>query len=279
MDDDSRIMNRLRNLFAREHTDEDIAEEIISILDENADEGESVDSEAEMIRNIFRFKEKDAKDIMTHRKNIVALDGEQTLEDALHFIVNEGNSRFPVYLDNIDNIIAIIHLRDAVKCYFQKELRQKPLKDLDEVMMKAYFVPETRGVDRLFRQMKAGKIHMVIVVDEYGQTSGIVAMEDILEEIVGDILDEHDEEEKNVVKLPDGSYIVNGMTELDDLTDLFEISFKDEYETLNGFLIDCLDHIPQDGEKCNVEYEGYLFRVINAEDNIIQKVIIEKLDK
>ncbi len=279
MDDDGRIMNRLRNLFAGEHTDEDIAEEIISILDENADEGDSVDSEAEMIRNIFRFKEKDAKDIMTHRKNIVALDGEQTLEDALHFIVNEGNSRFPVYLENIDNIIAIIHLRDAMKCYFQKELRQKPLKDLDEAMMKAYFVPETRDVDRLFRQMKAGKIHMVIVVDEYGQTSGIVAMEDILEEIVGDILDEHDEEEKNVVKLPDGSYIVNGMTELDDLTDLFEISFKDEYETLNGFLTDCLDHIPQDGETCNVEYEGYLFRVINAEDNIIQKVIIEKLDK
>lgn len=276
MDDDSRITNRLRNLFAREHTDEDIAEEIISILDENADEGENVDSEAEMIRNIFRFKEKDAKDIMTHRKNIVALDGEQTLEDTLHFIVNEGNSRFPVFVDDIDNIIGIIHLRDAVKCYFKKELRQKPLKDLDEAIMKAYFVPETRSVDRLFRQMKAGKIHMVIVVDEYGQTSGLVAMEDILEEIVGDILDEHDEEEKNVVKLPDGSYIVNGMTELDDLKKLLRISFKDEYDTLNGFLIDCLDHIPRDGEKCNVEYENYLFRVINAEDNIIQKVIIEK---
>lgn len=279
MDDDSNIMNRLRNLFTKEHEDEDIAEEIISILDENSDEGENVDSEAEMIRNIFRFKEKDAKDIMTHRKNIIALDGEETLEEALQFIVNEGNSRFPVYLENIDNIIGIIHLRDAVKCYFHEELRQKPLKELDEMIMKAFFVPETRDIDRLFRQMKTGKIHMVIVIDEYGQTSGIVAMEDILEEIVGDILDEHDEEEKNIIKTTNGSYIVNGMTELDELSDILEISFTNEFETLNGFLIDCLDHIPQDGETCNIEYEGYMFHVISAEDNMIQKVRIEKLDK
>ena len=147
------------------------------------------------------------------------------------------------------------------------------------MIMKAFFVPETRDIDRLFRQMNIGKIHMVIVIDEYGQTSGIVAMEDILEEIVGDILDEHDEEEKNIVKTTDRSYIVNGMTELDELSDILEISFTDEFETLNGFLIDCLDHIPQDGETCNIEYEGFMFYVISAEDNMIKKVRIEKLDK
>lgn len=281
MDEDSSIMNRLKKLFAKDHTDEKLAEEIISILDENRNEGDEdfANSEAEMIRNIFRFKDQDAKDVMTHRKNIVALDGEQTLEEALHFIVNEGNSRFPVYLEDIDNIIGIIHLRDAMKCYFQKDLRGKPLKDLTEAIMKPYFIPETRDIDRLFRQMKALKIHMVIVIDEYGQTSGIVAMEDILEEIVGEIVDEYDEEEEDIVKTSDGTYIVKGMTELDDLAELLDLTFKGENETLNGFMINELDHIPEEGEHNELEYEGFLFRVINVEDNMIQKVRIEKLDK
>lgn len=280
MDYDSSIMNRLRNLFMKENADdEDVAEEVISILGEKPGGNVLIDSEAEMIRNIFKFKDKDAKDVMTHRKNIVALDGDQTLEEALRFIVNEGNSRFPVYDEDIDNIIGIIHLRDAVKCYFDSELRGKKLKELPQAVRKARFVPETRAIDRLFHQMKVAKIHMVIVIDEYGQTSGLIAMEDILEEIVGEILDEYDKDEQNILRVSKGVYIVNGMTELDELNELLGISFTEEYETLNGFLIDCLDHIPSNEEKCQVDYQGYLFRVLHVEDKIIQKVRIEKIDE
>ena len=280
MDYDSSIMNRLRNLFMKENADdEDVAEEVISILGDNPGGRALIDSEAEMIRNIFKFKDKDAKEVMTHRKHIVALDGDQTLDEALRFIVHEGNSRFPVYDGDIDNIIGIIHLRDAMKCYFDRNLCGKTLKELPQAVRKAHFVPETRAIDRLFHQMKAAKIHMVIVVDEYGQTSGLIAMEDILEEIVGEILDEYDKDEKNIIRISDGVYIVNGMTGLDELGELLSISFTEEYETLNGFLIDCLDHIPSNEETCNVDYQGYLFRVLHVEDKIIQKVRIEKIDE
>lgn len=278
MDYDSSIMNRLRNLFMKEEAeDDDVAEEIISILGESSGDEKLADGEAEMIRNIFNFKEKDAKDIMTHRKNIVALDGNQTLEEALVFITNEANSRFPVYDEDIDNIIGIIHLRDAMKCYFDESLRKLPLKELPDAVREARFVPETRAIDRLFRQMKTSKIHMVIVVDEYGQTAGLVAMEDILEEIVGDILDEYDEEEQDIVHVSKDKYIVNGLTELDELKELLGIEFTEDYETLNGFLIDCLDHIPSEEETCKIEYQGYLFYVLSVEDQTIQKVRIEKM--
>ena len=126
--------------------------------------------------------------------------------------------------------------------------------------------------------MQAAKNHMVVVLDEYGQTSGLVAMEDILEEIVGNILDEYDEEDEMIKKQNDGSMIVNGLTELEDLEDLIPITFdKEDYETLNGFLIDKLEHIPGEDEACVVDYGGYRFTVLQIDNNIIQTVKIEKV--
>lgn len=259
------LFQRMKNIFQAE--------------DEKMDEGMQKEA-AVLIRNIFRYMDKDAKDIMTHRKNIVAISGEETLENALRFMLDENYSRFPVYQDDIDGITGIIHLREAISCYMNDSLRKKHVKELTTYIRPAVFVPETKSIDTLFKEMQAEKNHMVIVLDEYGQTSGLVAMEDILEEIVGNILDEYDEEECMISRTADGSYLADGLIDLEDLEDLIPVAFeKDEYETLNGFLIDQLDHIPGEEEQCQVAYEGYLFTVLSMDNNTIKRVKIEKQEK
>ena len=235
---------------------------------------------ASLIKNIFRYLDKDARDIMTHRKNIVAIDGEELLEDAFRFMLGESFSRFPIYHEDIDEIVGFLHLREAASCYMKEELRKTPVEELKEYIRPVTFVPETKSIDVLFKEMQAQKNHVVIVLDEYGQTSGLVAMEDILEEIVGNILDEHDREEVMILTLADGSLKVRGMTDLEDLEEVLPIQFEtEEYETVNGFLIDQLDRIPTEDERCVVEYEGYRFTVLSVENNTIETVKIEKLPK
>ncbi len=242
--------------------------------------GEFEREAAELIRNIVRYLDKDAKDIMTHRRNIVAIDGEEKLEDALRFMLKESHSRFPIYREGIDEIIGFMHLREAMTCYLNKELRDTPVRELHDYIRPVAFIPETKSIDTLFKEMQAEKNHIVIVIDEYGQTAGLVALEDILEEIVGNILDEYDEEDEELKALNDGSYIARGFLELERLEDRIDIVFeKEEYETLNGFLIAQLDRIPGENEKCVVEYEGYRFTVAEVNDNTIQIVKIEKLEE
>lgn len=261
---------------------ETISDKVLSILKDGEREGLIQEKEYKMIKNVFAFADKDAKDIMTHRKNIVAVDGDETLETVAKFVSEAKNSRFPVYQENIDNIIGIIHIRDIMKCYLNEELRQKKICELPDCMMPTSFIPETRSIDRLFAQMEAKQVHMTVVIDEYGQTAGIVAMEDIIEEIMGNIRDEYDVEEEMITKGTDGDYLVDGLCELSELSDLLGITFEDEdedneYETLNGFLIVKLERIPGENEQCKVEYEGYVFEVLNVDNNIIQKVRITKI--
>ncbi|MEY8283954.1 hemolysin family protein [Lachnospiraceae bacterium 50-23] len=246
-------------------------------IEEETDERMNKEAAA-LIRNIFRYMDKDAKDIMTHRKNIVAIDGRQFLEDALRFMLNENFSRFPIFHEDIDEIIGFLHLREAASCYLDGKLRKVPVRDLEGYIRPVAFIPETKSIDRLFKEMQEKKNHIAIVVDEYGQTSGLVAMEDILEEIVGNILDEHDEEKEMIHAAPDGSYIADGMTDLEDLEDLLGITYeKKEYGTLNGFLIDELERIPGEDEACTVEYAGYRYIILSVDNNTIQRVKIEKI--
>lgn len=215
---------------------------------------------------------------MTHRKHIVALDGEKTVEEALEFILSQSNSRFPIYDGDIDTVIGILHLRDAMKCYFNERLRNVPIKNLKRYVRTVNFVPEGKRIDKLFKEMKKKKAHMVIVLDEYGQTAGLITMEDVIEEIVGNIQDEYDNEEEPIRQLADGSYLADGMTELGDLEKLLDIEFENEdFGTINGFLIHSLEHIPSEEEKCEVEYSGYRFFIVSVNNNIIEKVRVEKI--
>ena len=154
------------------------------------------------------------------------------------------------------------------------------IKDIPDLIRRARFIPETRGISDLFRSMQAEKLQMVIVSDEYGQTAGLLTMEDILEEIVGNIQDEYDKDVVFIRQTPDGSFLMDGMTPLSDVEDTLDIRFEgEEYDTLNGFLISRLDHIPADGEKADVEDKGYLFQILEAKNKIVRLVKISKIQE
>lgn len=256
-------------------------EDIMYMVNEGHDQGVLEASEAEMITNIFEFDDKVASDIMTHRTSVVALDGEMRFREAVDFILRESNnSRFPVYEEDIDNIIGILNLRDVFSFAEAQHMPDKPLKQMEGLLREAYFIPEKKNINALFQEMQSGKIHMAIVVDEYGQTAGIVTMEDILEEIVGNIMDEYDEEEPDIVARENGSFQISGMTSLEDVEDALGMEFeeddKNNFDTLNGFLISRLGHLPEEDEKAHVEAGGYRFSIVKAENKVIETVMAAK---
>ncbi len=278
------IVSKLSNLVLRiiginphEQLENVTEEEIITMVNEGQEKGVLEEGEAKMINNIFEFGDKEAHDVMVHRSNIIGIDENTSLDDAFNIMLSNSFSRYPVYDEDIDHIVGMIHLRDAIVAYENDKSNETPIKDIKNLMRAAYFVPETRNVDALFKEMQAGKIQFAIVVDEYGQTSGIITMEDIIEEIVGNIMDEYDEEEKQIERTSDDSYEVDGLTLLDDLEDLLGITFDTEdYETINGFMIAQLHRLPSDDESGEVDYEGYHFKVLEAKNRVIRKVRITK---
>ena len=263
--------------FLKSKGEDEFEDEIKSIVSEGTDSGNIEEPEARMINNIFELDDKEARDIMTHSENVTGFEGGMILDDVIKQMINSVNTRFPVYEENIDNIIGIIFFKDAVKAGINEELKARPIAEIENLVKDAVFIPETRKIDTLFRAMQARKIHMVIVVDEYGQTSGIVTMEDILEEIVGNILDEYDVDESNIRKLGGDTYIINGLTDLSELEETLDITFPDEgVETLNGFLTATLGHVPKSGEIFETDYGGYKFHVVQIRNHVIQKVRVQK---
>ena len=209
---------------------------------------------------------------MIHRTDMVSLGVEDSDERILQAIRESGLSRFPVYGEDADDILGILSTRD----YFLNAREPKPMP-LRQLLRPAYFIPESVRADLLFRDMQSKAIHMAIVVDEYGGTSGLVTMEDLLEEIVGNILDEYDKEEELIVKREDGSYLFDGLTPLGDVAEALEIEFseedRDNYDTLNGFLISRLDRIPKEDEQPEAAYGGYLFKAVSVENKMLHRVI------
>lgn len=272
------IFKKIINFLKSSSRDEDVTEEeIVSMVNEGHEKGVLLESEAEMINNIFEFGDKEAKDIMTHRKNLIAIDGELSYNDAVSFIIDNSKSRYPVYLDDIDHVIGVLHIMDAFSFVQKNEVFRTPIKDIPGLIREVDFVPETLNIHALFKMMQAKKSHIVVVVDEYGQTSGIVAMEDILEEIVGDIEDEHDEEEKLIRKNSDGSYSMNGLVPLAEVLDVLKMPVEeDSFETLNGFLISLLEKIPTDGERARLHAYGYDFYIQKVVDKTIREVVVKK---
>ncbi len=258
---------------------EDVTEEeIISMVNEGHEQGVLLASEAEMIQNIFEFGDKEAKDIMTHRKNMIAIDGNNTFLEVLNFVKENNYSRYPVYLEDVDNIIGILHIKEMLKLCQEERLYERAVKDIKDLIRRAKFIPETRSINTLFTSMQSEKNHLMIVVDEYGQTSGIVAMEDIVEEIVGNIQDEHDDEEQMIERFLDGSFIMDGMTPVEDVLEMLSVTFskKDEFETLNGLLISLIDRIPSEDEHISTSAFGYEFEVLEVENKMIKKVKVKK---
>lgn len=253
-------------------------EEIISIVAEGQENGVLEGSEAEMISNIIEFDDKVVRDIMTHRKKIVAMDDETTMEEALHFMLDESYSRFPLYHENIDDIVGILHLKDVMRCHLDPVLSGKKLR---EIATTPYFVPDTRNIDALLHDMQNNKVQMAVVIDEYGQTAGIITLEDILEEIVGEIQDEYDNEQDSIFDQGDDAFLVTGETSLEEIEDEIGIKFEEEdydnYDTLNGLLISKLGRIPEDGENEVIDLLGFKFEIIETAHKMIQMVRISKI--
>ena len=258
--------------------DDVIEEEIISMVKEGHEQGVLMDSEAEMIHNIFEFGDKEAKDIMTHRKNIVAIDGDMSFYDMVAYVDDTGKSRFPVYEGDIDHIIGVLLIKDAFLFCQKNEIFRTSVKDIPGLVREVDFITETIKINTLFQKMQSGKNQICIVIDEYGQTSGLVAMEDILEEIVGEIEDEHDEEEQTFHLESDGSYTFNGLTELSDVLEVIDLPIEeDAFETLNGYVISLLEKVPNDDECETIERHGYRFEIQKIENRIIREIRITKL--
>jgi putative hemolysin len=252
----------------------EIDEEIISMVNEGHEQGVFDAGKAEMISNIIELDDLEANDIMTHKKRIIAVNAVMSLEEAVKFMLSENYSRYPLYEGNLDNIIGILHLKDILFAYIFDD-KKRGLKD---IAREPYFVPDTQSVNLLFHEMQSNNIHMAIVIDEYGQTAGLVAMEDFLEEIVGNIQDEYDKEEKMILSVDEDSCVVKGSISLEDLEEELDIVIEHEdFDTLNGLLISILDRIPADGERATLEYGGYQFDILETMNKMIGLVRISKL--
>ena len=261
--------------------DNDVTEEeIISMVNEGHEQGVLEASEAEMIHNIIEYADKEAQDIMTKRNQIIAIDANMPLSEAIDFMIHQNNSRFPIYEENLDHIIGIVNLKDAIRFSAVSKKARGLLKNYPGIIRKAVFIPETKNIDDLFKEMQSQKLQMVIVLDEYGQTSGLIAMEDILEEIVGNILDEYDVEEEYIEERSDNVYEIDGLTPLDEVEEALGIIFDtEEFDTLNGFMISKLEHIPSEDEIFVLDYKGYVFEILEVENRIIKTVLVTKSKK
>ncbi|MBE5773943.1 MAG: HlyC/CorC family transporter [Clostridiales bacterium] len=251
-------------------------EDILMMVDIGEEKGAIEADEKEMIENIFEFNNMDAEDCMIHRKDITAIDVDASDDEILETIQESGLSRFPVYEDSIDNVLGILTTRDYLisKC----SGREFSLRSL---IRPAHFVPESVRTDVLFREMQTRKQHMAIVVDEYGGTSGLITLEDLLEEIVGNIYDEFDpKEEQDITLLSDGRWRISGAAELENVAETLgiELPVDDEYGTLGGLIFSRLTEIPADGAHPVVECFGLRISVEEIAERRVEWAIVEKTE-
>ncbi|MDY5056378.1 MAG: hemolysin family protein [Bullifex sp.] len=261
-----------------EAEDEQVSEDDIRMMvDVGGESGSIEEDEKEMIQNIFEFNDIAISEIMTRVSDVNAISIEDSEEDILRIIKESGNSRFPVYKDDINDIIGILNSRE-----FLINLNDENGKSVRDMLRKPYFVPETIKADQLFSDMQKNKVHISIVIDEYGETRGIVTLEDLLEEIVGNIYDEYDAAEAPAIEpLPDGRWKVQGTLSIEDLNDELGIHITDDrdYDTVGGMIFSCLHTIPEDGKQFTVEVNGLKITVTRVEDKRIIEAIVEKTEK
>lgn len=266
--------NKLRKMIRNSDVNDN---EVLAVVDEFKKQGYLEEDEAEMISNVMEFSDTRASDIMTHRTKLIAVSDEENIESALKMMLSENHTRYPMYEETIDNIKGMLYIKDLMIAYMDG----KGGENVAIAARDALFVPDSMPIDSLFETLRSKRTHIAVVVDEYGQTAGVVSIEDIIEEIVGDIFDEYDEEEEAVSAESNGDIIVQPDTRLDELEELIPIKIKEEdmesFDTVNGLLISLLGHIPEKGEKTEAEYGGYIFNVYSEEGRMLSDIRLKKL--
>jgi len=252
-------------------------EEILLMTKASGESGAIQSDEARMIYNVFELNDTEVSEIMTPRTAMVALDVAASLEEVIYTAAHEKYSRLPVYEENIDNIIGVLHIKDILRITPE----EKTKFDLRNILREVYFVPEGKAISVLFREMQQQNISLAIVIDEYGGTDGLITIEDILEEIVGDITDEYDSADQCIIKNVDGSYIIDGMLSVEEVVERIpEIDRLDDkenfdYDTIAGFILSKLERIPEQGEHPSVRFEDFIFTVLEMDEKRIARIKVE----
>ncbi len=253
-------------------------EEIRTIVEASGKMGNIDEEESEMIQNIFDFSDTTVEEIMTHRIEISAINVKSTKTQVLAHIKDEKFTRYPCYEGDIDHIVGTLHVKDLLK-YIDNSDEKFSLRAL---IRPPYFVPDSKKTSDLFREMQKQKNHLAVVLDEYGGTAGIVTIEDLIEEIVGNIFDEYDEIDDKIIKIDDKTYEILGLCNIHDIEDVIEAGLPvDDYDTLSGFILGQLGRFPREKEKIEIEFNGFKYVVLETEDKIISKVkvMIPDLDE
>lgn len=266
--------NMVSKIFGVGESEEEVVteEEIKMMIAEGEEKGTIEQGERQLLNNVFEFNDIIVSEIMTPRTDMYAIDINDKIEDVLDEIDEFKYSRIPVYEENVDDIKGILFVKDILK-----PLKDKEKIEIDKIIREPYFVPESKDIDELFKEMQQNKVQMAIVIDEYGGTAGLITMEDIIEELVGNIFDEYDDEEIDVKKIDENTYIVSGLLTSYELKKVFGIEIPEgDYETLSGYLLDRLGRIPDENEHPVIEDEKLTYKVEEMEDKRIKYVKVCK---
>ena len=269
------IIGKLFGVSGSGNDDKVTKEEIKLIIDEGEESGALDEEEKEMIEGIFDFDNTVAKEVMTPRTEAFVIDIDTSVEEVIKEVLVEQYSRVPVYEGDMDNIIGILYMKDLFAEVINKRNSEINIK---EILRAAYFVPETKNIDLLFKELKDNKSHMAVLIDEYGGFSGIVTIEDLVEEVMGNISDEYDEEsdsEEEIRKIDDSTYLVDGLVNINEINDKLNLNLPSEhYDTVGGFVMDLIGTIPVEEEEYVVEYGSLVFKVEKIDEKRIELVKI-----
>jgi CBS domain containing-hemolysin-like protein len=248
--------------------------ELRAYADAASDEDQIEDEEKDLIHSIFEFGDTIVREVMVPRPDVLAIEDDKSLSDVQGFVLEHGTSRIPVYDhdQDLDHVVGIVFAKDVLKALHQGK-QDMPLRD---IVREARYVPESKKVAELLREMQREKFHLALVTDEYGSVSGLVTLEDLLEELVGDITDEYDLEEPEIVEVGVGVYRVSGKASIDDVNELLDANLPDEeWDTVAGLVLDLFQRIPEDGEE--TEFEGLRFRTEEVRGRRVAQVLITRL--
>ena len=265
------ITSKLKEIFSSKDPSH-LEKEIQSIIDAGEENGLIDPQSGEMIQSILEFRDTIVREVMIPRTEMVAIQSDTPIDEINTLITRYGHTRMPVYSGNIDNIVGILNVKDLLKLW------SKPVSESDiiAILRKPYYIPETKNTHLLLHELKQRKYHMAVVIDEYGGTSGLVTLEDLIEEIVGEIHDEHDAGKGGIVELADGYILVDGRTEIERIEDYFGVSFPEgEYETLGGLILHEIRKIPVTGEK--IQIDNFEMMIESADERSIKKVKMKRL--
>lgn len=260
------LLTLLKKVF-KERDASRLEDEIQAIIDAGEEEGLIDPQSGEMIQSILEFRDTIAREVMIPRTEIVAISAGAKIEDIMEVICRHGHTRMPVYRENIDHVIGVVNVKDLLN-FWSKPVTEK---EFLSILRKPYYIPETKNISQLLHEFKQKKYHLAIVIDEYGGTSGLVTLEDLIEEIVGEIHDEHDTEELGIVDQPDGYTLVDGRVEIEQLEEHFGVTFGEgKYETLGGLILNAIRMIPATGETVTVD--DFEMVIAAADERTIKKV-------